>query len=100
MNKLFTHPLDLRLKAVLSLLTLPGLLLGLVFSEASASPHGANDIFVNSGQVLDNDQSQDVALGDLDNDGDLDAFVANLGQTNAVWLNHNSYPLFLPVVRR
>jgi uncharacterized repeat protein (TIGR01451 family) len=28
-----------------------------------------------------------VALGDVDSDGDLDAFVANRGQANTVWLN-------------
>jgi len=35
---------------------------------------------------LGNQDSQGVALGDIDNDGDLDAFVANVGQ-NHVWFN-------------
>ena len=43
--------------------------------EASAAPlTGTND-------------SVGVALGDLDNDGDLDAFVANSGQTNRIYIN-------------
>lgn len=34
-------------------------------------------IFVNSGQTLSTGRANDVSLGDLDNDGDLDAFVTN-----------------------
>ena len=43
-----------------------------------------------SGQELGTAQSWDVALGDLNGDGDLDAFVANAfqgGEQNAVWIN-------------
>ena len=29
-----------------------------------------------------------LILGDVDGDGDLDAFVANWGQPNTVWLNN------------
>jgi hypothetical protein len=46
--------------------------------------------FVDSGQRLGEANSWDVALGDLDGDGDLDAFVANSvqgGAKNAVWIN-------------
>ena len=42
--------------------------------------------FTDSGQSLGNADSYAVALGDLDGDDDLDAFVANDG-ANTVWLN-------------
>jgi len=45
-------------------------------------------------QALSNSSSRSVALGDLDQDGDLDAFVANsTGQANRVWFN-DSYGNF------
>ena len=50
--------------------------------------------FADSGQSLGNSFSYGVALGDVDGDGDLDAFVANdqypSGQANKVWLNNGS----------
>jgi len=45
--------------------------------------------FVDSYQSLGNSNSRDVALEDLNNDGDLDAFIAN-GGPNKVWYNYNS----------
>jgi hypothetical protein len=42
--------------------------------------------FKDSGQRLGNQRSYAVALGDLDGDGDPDAFVGNLGP-DEVWLN-------------
>ena len=52
--------------------------------------------FSNSGQDLGSALSQAVALGDLDGDGDLDAFIANGGpysldgQPDELWLNDGS----------
>ena len=50
--------------------------------------------FVDSGQRLGSSDSYWAALGDLDGDGDLDAFVANYlslrRQPNKVWLNDGS----------
>jgi len=45
--------------------------------------------FSDSGQRLSMENSVDVALFDLDGDGDLDALVANYGP-NRIWLNDGS----------
>ncbi len=52
--------------------------------------NGGQAWFTDSGQPVGNSDSQGVSLGDLDADGDLDAFVANASwedQPNHVWLN-------------
>ena len=50
-----------------------------------------NGVFSNSGQALGNHNSSDVAMGDMDGDGDVDAVVVNDGgQANRVWLNDGS----------
>ena len=47
--------------------------------------------FSDSGQTLGSSNSLDLALGDVDGDGDLDCFVANFPhQANKVWLNDGS----------
>jgi hypothetical protein len=47
--------------------------------------------FADSGQSLGTGNSQSVALGDVDGDGDLDMVVANSnGEANTVWLNDGS----------
>lgn len=48
-------------------------------------------IFTDSGQRLGNASSLSLDLGDVDGDGDLDAFVANDdGQPNTVWWNDST----------
>ena len=57
--------------------------------SAGATAH----LFTDSGQALGSGQSNDVSLGDVDGDGDLDAFVGNgtnANQPNRVWLNDGS----------
>ncbi len=43
--------------------------------------------FTHSGQEIGNESTVKVQLGDLDNDGDLDAFFGNMGQDSEVWFN-------------
>jgi hypothetical protein len=44
-------------------------------------------VFTHSGQEIGKDATFKVQLGDLDGDGDLDAFFGNLGQNNEIWFN-------------
>ena len=57
--------------------------------------------FIDSGLRLGNGNSKHVSLGDLDGDGDLDAFISNVpgddGQAaNEVWLNESQVDAFAP----
>jgi WD40 repeat protein len=64
-------------------------------ANAASSAGAPNTVWLNDGQGnfsnsdlrLGNELSYGVDLGDLDGDGDLDAFVANNSPPNAVWLN-------------
>ncbi len=52
--------------------------------------NNGSGVFTDSGQSLGNDNSQYVALADLDRDGDIDAFVTNRNQPCKVWLNNGA----------
>ena len=49
---------------------------------------GTPGAFTDSGQGLGSTRSMGVVLGDVNGDGNLDAFVANLGHPNKVWLSN------------
>ena len=57
--------------------------------EFRAAATGGNAVFTNSGQTLS--QSRGFpALGDLDGDGDLDAFVSSHNGPSKVWFNNGN----------
>ncbi|MDC0936503.1 FG-GAP-like repeat-containing protein [Pirellulales bacterium] len=67
--------------------------------ESTVGPSGkANRVLLNdgagalsdSGQRLGFGNSQGVTIGDIDNDGDVDAMAVNAGQANQVWRNDGS----------
>ena len=52
-----------------------------------ANVAGGSGVFADTGQALGGSNTRATSLGDLDDDGDLDAFVANVDEPNRVWLN-------------
>lgn len=75
-----------RYKVWPSLLFLP-FLFSLLHQTRPVAPFGGIIFFVDSGQNLGNVDSAAAALGDLDGDSDLDAFVGNMATPSEVWLN-------------
>lgn len=57
-----------------------------VWINQGGAQGGTEGVFVNSGQTLGTGSSLNVALGDVDNDNDIDAYVANATE-NIVWIN-------------
>jgi TolB protein len=45
--------------------------------------------FIDSGQRLNETSGAEISTGDLDLDGDLDVFIANMDLPNEVWLNED-----------
>lgn len=56
--------------------------------------NNGNAIFEDSGQLLNQTAGAEFAVGDLDNDGDQDIFVANIDRTNEVWINDGQGNLY------
>ncbi len=58
-----------------------------VWTNQGGAQEGLTGNFVSSSETLGAGNTQSVALGDLDGDGDLDAFLANAGEASRVWIN-------------
>jgi len=50
---------------------------------------GGTGSYIDSGQALGANNSQSVALGDLDGDGDLDMVMANASKSNRIYINND-----------
>ena len=72
------------------LLTGAVLLLSLCLTVGIMAQADGNVTFTDSGQSLGASSSAYVSLGDVDENGDIDAFVANRGQGNKVWINEHT----------
>lgn len=71
----------------------PRVLLGSVLAFLAACSAARDDrplTFVASSSVLDSANSQCVAAGDIDSDGDTDILVANDDSASALWINNGA----------
>ena len=60
--------------------------------------HG-NGNFKDSGQILNKTAGAEFAVGDIDSDGDLDVFVANIDRLTEVWINDGGGILYDSTLR-
>jgi len=56
-------------------------------AQIPTSTHPPTELFQKSDQEFGDGTTFSIALGDIDNDGDLDALVANFDSKNQVWVN-------------
>jgi hypothetical protein len=70
-----------------------------VWLNEGGAQGGTPGHFSSTGERLDDSQGRGIALGDVNGDGDLDAFVTYYLGANKVWLNQQR-AAYLPVVLR
>ncbi len=75
-----------KITAVILIVVLLIVSLGITFQEYVQAGNGT---FYNSNQTIGSGLSQRIALGDLDGDSDLDAFIVNSDTLNGWWRNAN-----------
>lgn len=64
-----------------------------VWINQGGAQGGTQGVFVDNGQSLGDSNSEDVALADLNGDGRADAFVANWGNADKIWINQDQSPI-------
>ena len=74
-----------------------------------ANQNGANALYINDGSGVFTDiaaaagveniegVAKGIAFGDIDNDGDLDIYLSNFGQSNVLYINEGNANHYLNV---
>ena len=62
-----------------------------LYINQGGAQSGTEGQFMDRGLNLGSAASRSISICDVDGDGDLDAFVANRGEANKVWLNPEAY---------